>query len=72
MMFAIDDLAVWYVFRKDELGKLSAVTKRFTVAASIAESAQYGMCTDVNVVAFYERVSRRSYTKASTMNEWLS
>jgi hypothetical protein len=72
MMFAVCDLAVWYVFRKDELGKLSDVTKRFPVAASIAESVQYGMGTDVNVVAFYERVSRRSYTKTSTMSEWLS
>jgi hypothetical protein len=67
MMFAIDDLAVWYVFCKDELGKLSDVTSRFTVVASIVESAQYGMRTNVNVVAVYERVSRRSYTKASTM-----
>jgi hypothetical protein len=37
MMFAVCDLAVWYVFRKDELGKLSDVTKRFTVAIPIAE-----------------------------------
>ena len=67
MMFAVCDLAVWYVFRKDELGKLSDVTSRFTVVASIVESAQYGMSTNVNIVAGSERVSRRSCNKASTM-----
>jgi hypothetical protein len=70
-----DDLAVGYVFCKDKLGKLSDVnskddflirkswSSRITVAVSIVEGAQYGMSTNVNIVAGFERVSRGSCSK---------